>query len=292
MKPIPQYSFYRNKYGEKLLVDVVELDFIKKHIPRKIAHTLTYYDITFITEGSGYFTIDHKRYHVKPGNVIFSIAGEVREWDTENIHRGFALIFEEEFLTSFFNDPCFVVNLSYFNPERKTSLLELNKSMFARILSLVNHIRTEINEFIHKDEHILRAQLYETLMLLHREFIKATSELCCLKSKKIPARHMNLFVRLVNRYYKINRNTSYYADKLCITPNYLNEIVRESVGISAKVYIQNKILLEAKRLLSYTDMSVREISEELNFDNVSYFIRFFGKHAGVTPLQFRKGKSS
>ena len=55
---IPRYTFYKNKYGSELLVDVVELKYVKKFLTLSSVHTLTYYDITFVTEGEGMFSID------------------------------------------------------------------------------------------------------------------------------------------------------------------------------------------------------------------------------------------
>ena len=86
---------------------------------------------------------------------------------------------------------------------------------------------------------------------------------------------------------KEQHSVQYYADKLCITPNYLNEIVNSAMGMSAKQYIQNKVMEEAKRLLAYTDFSVSEIAFELHFSTVSYFVRCFRQCTGETPLVYR-----
>ena len=81
---------------------------------------------------------------------------------------------------------------------------------------------------------------------------------------------------------------SRYADRLFITPNYLNRIIRRTLGKSAKEYIMDVVFEEACRRLRFTDMSVEEVSETLGFETSTYFIRSFGKRYGVTPLQYRK----
>ena len=101
---IPQYTFYKNKYGKELQIDVVELKYVKRFLTKKATHTLTYYDITFITEGEGAFYIDNRIDRAVPHDVFFSKPGEIRHWDTKHIINGYALIFEEEFLSSFFKD--------------------------------------------------------------------------------------------------------------------------------------------------------------------------------------------
>ncbi len=111
---IPRYTFYKNKYGSELLIDVVELKYVKKFLAKSAVHTLTYYDITFITEGEGNFSIDNQTYAVTPCDVVFSKPGEIRNWDTQCIVNGYALIFEEEFLSSLFKDSLFVQHFIYF----------------------------------------------------------------------------------------------------------------------------------------------------------------------------------
>ena len=91
---IPRYTFHKNKYGSELLIDVVELKYVKKFLAESSVHTLTYYDITFITEGEGSFSIDNRTYEAFPQDVFFSKAGEIRNWDTRHITNGYALIFQ------------------------------------------------------------------------------------------------------------------------------------------------------------------------------------------------------
>lgn len=172
---IPQYDFYKHKYGDELLIDVVPLNTIKKYLKEQPVHILTYYDITLITSGEGEFLIDHQANRVKPQDIIFTRPGEIRKWDDKTIQDGFALIFEEEFLLSFFNDPAFLRNLSYFHTERRSSKLSLDKKAYGRISELISEIDKEIKDYQSKDKHLLRALLYETLMLLNRLYASSNA---------------------------------------------------------------------------------------------------------------------
>ena len=282
MKSIHQYNFHKTKYGEELLIDIVALHSIKKYIENHLAHTLSYHDITFITSGTGCFFINDKQYFLNPDDVIFSKPNEIRAWDKNRIPQGYALIFEEEFLLSFFNDPLFLQNLRYFSKLRTSAKINISH-INIRITDLLQNIIIEINNQQSKDKHILRALLYETLMLLNREYIRLYQA----NDEKPQNRYANNFIVLVDKHFHIHHNTKYYADELCITPNYLNQIVQKSLGITAKSYIQNKIIQEAKNLLVYASLSVSEISDKLNFENPSYFIRLFRKYVKLTPLQYR-----
>lgn len=283
MKSVHTYKFYKTKYGEELLVDVVSLDSIRKYVDQYPVHSLSYFDITFITGGSGRFSLDNRSYELVEGDVLFSKPGEIRSWDTMPIPHGYALIFEEEFLLSFFNDPSFLQNLSYFRRERPSAHLNIG-CMQARIDSLLQSIRDEINNEQSKDKHILRALLYEMLMLLNRAYTAGQTPL----PSPVRNRYIDDFLLLADRHFKTRHDTTYYAGQLCITPNYLNEIVRNSIGMTPKRYLQNKIIQEAKRLLSYTTLSVAEITDELNFESPSYLIRLFRQETGLTPLQYRR----
>lgn len=286
MKEIPHYTFYKTKYGEELLIDVVTLQGIRKYIRQHPVHTLSYYDITFITDteaSPAAFSLDGRLYTLAPGDILFSKPGEIRAWEGEKLPGGYALIFEEEFLRSFFNDPAFLSRLSFFHPDRPSACLRPGR-LYPRILHLIRQIAAEINDEETKDNHILRALLYETLTLLNREYARNNLSL----GETPPHRYIDRFIRAVDTDLAAHHDTRHYADLLCITPNYLNEIVQRHLGTTAKGYIQQKIVGEAKTRLAYTDLSVSEVAGRLGFESSSYFIRLFRRQTGLTPLQYRR----
>ena len=284
---IPRYTFYKNKYGSELLIDVVELKYVKKFLSQSSVHTRTYYDITFVTEGEGKFSIDNQTNEAASRDVFFSKPGEIRNWDTRHIVNGYALIFEDEFLSSLFKDSLFVQHLSFFQSGKTSSKLQLPDELYMRILQILHNIKTEIDSYRQNDVYVLRALLYEVLMLLDREYKKVNMEEET-TSKEVGNIHIDKFMKLVESHLKEQHSVQYYADKLCITPNYLNEIVTSTKGISAKQYIRNKVMDEAKRLLTYTDFPISDIAFELHFSTVSYFIRSFRQYTGTTPLLYRR----
>lgn len=104
-------------------------------------------------------------------------------------------------------------------------------------------------------------------------------------------RHVEItlaFKELLSSEKQINRNISHYAESLHISPVYLNEVVKSITGVSVSRYIQNELILQAKRMLAYTSLTIREISNNLGIEDYAYFTRLFTKAVGVSPTCYRK----
>jgi len=84
------------------------------------------------------------------------------------------------------------------------------------------------------------------------------------------------------------KSPSQYASKLNISPVYLNEAVKKTTGQTVSDYIQREIMTHAKRLLFYTNLSIKEIALELGYEDWAYFTRLFTKTSAISPRQFRK----
>ncbi len=95
------------------------------------------------------------------------------------------------------------------------------------------------------------------------------------------------FIRLVGEYHTKHRNVGFYADKLCLTPKYLSKLIKTATGKSAPEWIDGFVILEAKNLLKYSDISIKEIVYRLNFPNQSVFYKFFKCRTGMTPSEYR-----
>ena len=98
----------------------------------------------------------------------------------------------------------------------------------------------------------------------------------------------NGFISLVSEFHTQERGVAFYADKLCLTPKYLSRLVKSASGKSAPEWIDTYIILEAKNMLKYSDIPIKEIVNRLHFPNQSTFHKFFKAHTGLTPLRYRK----
>ena len=95
------------------------------------------------------------------------------------------------------------------------------------------------------------------------------------------------FIKFVSEYHTTYRNVGFYADKLSLTPKYLSRIIRDASGRSAPEWIDEYVILEAKNLLKYSGLPIKEIVYKLNFPSQSVFYKFFKARTGMTPTEYK-----
>jgi AraC-like DNA-binding protein len=96
------------------------------------------------------------------------------------------------------------------------------------------------------------------------------------------------FMQLLAEHNKQERNVSYYAEQLKITPKYLSSVVKEVSGKTAAHWIDESVILEAKSLLKYSGLSIQEIAYQLNFSTQSFFGKYFKQHTGTSPSRYKR----
>jgi AraC family transcriptional activator of pobA len=96
------------------------------------------------------------------------------------------------------------------------------------------------------------------------------------------------FLKQVQAHYKEQRGVEFYADKLCLTSKYLSKVIKENSGMSANEWINSYVILEAKALLKSSNMTIQQISDELNFPSQSFFGKYFKRHVGLAPKEYKK----
>lgn len=96
------------------------------------------------------------------------------------------------------------------------------------------------------------------------------------------------FFKLLLLHHKQERSLQFYADKMCLTPKYLSTVIKEKTGRTAFTWINEALIASSKHLLKTTNMTILQISDEMSFPNASFFGRFFKKHTGSTPMQYRE----
>lgn len=277
-------AFARAKYGRPLLVDAgyisgyAAANFDQAGRP----HALDFYDILLITTGAGVFSIDGTAHEVRAGVVFFTRPGEVRQWRAAGVD-GACIFFTADFIAEAFSDPRFLDGLACFRPDRPSAALSLSSSARREYLRRFDAMRREMTALRGDSPHALRAVLYELLVLLDRGYVRKFG------AAPAPARHtaVERFLAAVERDFRREHQVSAYAAALALSPGHLNALCREHVRRSAGACIRGRIVLEARRLLRYTDMTAAMIGYSLGFDDPSYFTRFFTRETGLSPRRYR-----
>jgi AraC-like DNA-binding protein len=99
------------------------------------------------------------------------------------------------------------------------------------------------------------------------------------------------FTELLLLHFREEHSVGFYGRKLGLTPKYLSALMKEVSGMTAADWINNYMILEARTLLSFTDMNIMQIADHLNFPNPSFFSKYFKQHVGITPKQYRNASA-
>ena len=162
---------------------------------------------------------------------------------------------------------------------------EPSNEIFCELFELMDMEYNCNNDKFHND--ILRNYLH--LFLLHSEREKRKQGFKEVKPGS-DLDYLLLFKEVLEKRFKKYRSVNRYASELGIPVNRLNKASLHTIGKSAKQLIDERILLEAKRLLTHSTFSIKEIAFELGFDEPTNFIKYFRKHNQITPVEFREKK--
>ena len=244
-----------------------------------------FFQIILITAGSGIQYIDLQAYEVKAGDIVFINTWQQYRWSYNTSTQGYLLRFTPSFITQFVSDHLFVHDLPFFKRFTNHHLVELGNELKDILLIAMERIlkeyETEDGEYI----NLIRTYLLEVLLLCKKEIDQtALTSLTFIKSNDL----IKSFESLIDKHFYEYRFPKEYAKVLLVTPNYLNAMCQKVKQKSAGDMIRDRILIECKRLLLHTNLSASEIAYQLNFKDNSYFSRFFKKHIGIAPDEFRR----
>jgi len=258
--------------------------YLQEHKNLHHAHKHSFYHLVMFTKGTGTHAIDFKKFSIQPYQIYFMIPGQVHSWDFEGEMDGYIINFSPAFFNSFLINNNYLEALPFFSGDIDGAVINLSGDMQQHITALFESILKEA-------EHAERFgfDMIRTLML--QLFISIARLNINTPEKNISAYNYTLlksFHKLIDQNFNTLRLPKEYAALLYITPNHLNAVCNDMLGVSAGHVIRERVVLESKRLLINFDLSITEISGRLNFADNSYFGRFFKKEVGLTPDEFRK----
>lgn len=250
-----------------------------KTSPIDYAHRDDYYIFLLIEKGKAKLLLDFEEYEITENEVYCILPGQVHSHmgNIEHIEASFLAvdgalvrneykkIFEQQYL--------------------KRNKIELNEEAIADLKHCFSIIDRKLNaEKQPAKQHVLHDLISSYVGMIAEAYQKEMAS----STKRQPTIITSRFKSLLSENCRSLKLPSQYAEKLNISSAYLNECVKKTTGSTAGDWIRNEIALQAKRLLFYTNLNVKEIALQLGYEDWAYFTRLFTKTAGLSPTQFRK----
>lgn len=252
-------------------------------------HRHNYYTIIWSITATGKHIIDFNEYNIESYSIFFVSPDQVHQIITDPKPTGYVILFTPEFLekNSIRND--FIANLKLFKKSDETPPLQPSGHMIKTLKPFAEQM---LDAFHNKgDMYMESIGAYLKLFLIecngHCSLFPGSNTQIIEVGKTI----VKNFKTIVEQNYNRSHQVKFYADSLNVTPNYLNEVIKSSINVSAKDFIQNRLILEAKRMIIFTEKSGKEIGFDLGFDDPSHFSKFFKSNTGQSLQDFKQSIS-
>jgi AraC family transcriptional activator of pobA len=283
-KEIKKYYFKNGLPQEFEIVDI-DSTFENNRDILTTTHRAGFYHIIWFQDCNVTHWVDFKSIKIKPNSLLFLNKDVVHRFDDKEKIKGKVILFTDSFFCKTENDNKFLRQSILFNDLMKISPLEIQSQVtqFNALLQLMtDEFQTLNDEF---QANILQKLLHNFLLFAEREkhkqgFIKI--------KKGADLDYVMLFKDLLETDYKNQKQVNYYTKQIIITEKRLNQATTKILGKSPKELINERVLLEAKRILAHTNESIKEIAYYLGFKEPTNFIKYFKKNLSITPTEFRE----
>ncbi|WP_397444976.1 AraC family transcriptional regulator [Polaribacter sp. R77954] len=248
-------------------------------------HKVNFYTIMVITNDIGRHSIDYNDFYYSKGTVLAIRKDQIHRFYINNNVKGYLLLFKEEFLNSYLNERQVSMTIQMFNEWIISPKTQFNKDEFLQILQLSTQIEKEFTNL--SDDYslkIIRSQLHVLITLIHRTKSKGYNKIQL-------GNYLKEFIKfqgLLEKNYIKSKKVQYYANKLGFSSKKLNTIVQFIANKSAKVFIDDVVIIKAKNYLLHSNLSIKEVSFKLGFKDPANLCKYFKKHTKFTPEAYRK----
>ncbi len=277
---------YRASPQKQLGIEILDLERFRARISNYDfdpyhPHRVTYFCFLFITKGQ--HQIDFKRYPYQSGSVIFINRNQVHAFDPEDRPLGTMVNISSEF----FSDTAANIRTSYFVPFHqlmaaypvlKTQPEDLNDSCKV----LLGEVKKTLNEGANDDDVVLQLLISALLIKLGRQRKSHLSH-----QSEHHKERFDLFITLVEQHFFEAREALQYAQWMHTSYKNLNQLCKSCCGRTAKQLIDFRIILEIKRKLAMDGQPIQQTADELGFEDITYFNKYFKRLTGLTPATFK-----
>lgn len=290
MKPaaeqLPVYSLQSfsspERKSQQFQVEVFDAN---RHFSVKYPHRHDFFEVLYLQKGSGYHVIDGNKYEILPPCVFFMSPGQAHKLELSNDIEGYIFIFTSDFYLLDRSNQNSLIEFPFFYTIHQDNppLLLKNEGDIRFLETLFRQGIAEIDQGGESAFVMLRSLLDLILTTCATRYQMKDSLLHKGKGQII----VKKFFHLIEENNQKKLLLSDYALMIGVTPNHLTQTVKLLTGKTSSQIIKAKQLLEIKRLLAHTNLSVSEIANHFNFEDQSYFTKFFKRETGRTPLLYR-----
>lgn len=256
---------------------------LKEHLFIQAPHKHNFYILLYITQGSGTHTIDFREYEVTADSMFVMMPGQVHSWELTDDTDGFVIFFTPAFYLQAFPDKR-PYDFPFFNALLQQPLFSVPAAAKAGLLQTFQTLQAEYAAEYFKRHEMLGYYLGVLLIQLSRIYQAQERHATVPSGELSVLQHLE---QLIELHFREHPPVTFYAERLHVTAKQLKEICKRSLGKTTTQLIQERMVLEAQRLLVHSELTSSQIAAALGYSDTSYFFRFFKKHTGSTPEQFR-----
>ncbi|WP_139958973.1 AraC family transcriptional regulator [Flavicella sediminum] len=275
------------KNGLPLEFEIIDLEnvFYKKASMMTTPHRAQFYHILIIEKGSGTHYIDFKPVSIEDKSIIFIPQNSVNLYDIKGSYTGKAILFTDKFFCKNKEDGQFLNTTMLFS-----SLYDIAKFKNDTISSEVNRFLNAMQTEYVRNPDVSQYSILHNL--LHIFLLQSEREMRKQGFKELqPSTNLTTvlnFRNLLEEQFQTEKSVKTYAAKMILSEKQLHKATTAILDKTPKQIIDERIILEAKRLLVHSKQAVKEIAYELGFEEPTNFIKYFKKHSSHTPNEFRK----
>jgi AraC family transcriptional activator of pobA len=286
MKLKDKITEYKFKPGLPLEIEIISIKdlYSKSKSQMTLPHRADFYHIIWIEQGSPTHLVDFNPVKLVKNSMLFIAKNQVHLFDASSKFDGKIILFTDRFFCKNQDDIDLLNSTILFNDLLETSAVKPG-SVKEDLSSLIKLMQRELDNKSHAlQRDILQNYLHSFLLLSDQERRKQGF-------KEIPKGpdkdYTILFVALLNEHFATIKSVQAYADKIHISEKRLSRATSAVLGKSPKEVINDRVLLEIKRLLVHTNQTIKEIGFILGFNEPTNFIKYFRQQTGHTPSEFR-----
>ena len=241
-------------------------------------HKHDFFLFLLFEKGSGTHTIDFIEHSITGNQLHLLFPDQVHSWNLGEETTAFQIMVSRRIFETFANSLKFD-----FVMYQKHPVLNLDCEVFQKLLYEFQAIQSEL--FLKPVLwDIINSRCQIIAQMVSREAERIFEDLKVYHAKPVLFEYLSM----IDTYYKEEKSVAFYAEKLNISPNYLNILCKKHLYRSATSLIHNRLILEAKRLLFISKKPIKEIAYELGFYDLAYFSKFFKNQTGMPPREFKE----